>query len=171
MYLAGSLTGLRVLEPQKKFAQKLGFTLPSGARPGSEPIRLVATSSSGLPVDFSVRYGPAKLVAGELIITGIGPVEVRASQAGDATFLPSFEDRVITGLAAVSLAVTFQPAEGNLVLSWSPSGEGFELQKAATLTGGPWTLVTNLATATEGGFKAVVLPHTDPSVFFRLRKP
>ncbi|MDX1907802.1 MAG: PKD domain-containing protein [Bacteroidia bacterium] len=50
------------------------------------PVSLTATASSGLPVSFSVVSGPATLTGNTLTLTGIGPVTVRASQAGDATY-------------------------------------------------------------------------------------
>ncbi|MEO0055456.1 MAG: hypothetical protein RLZZ50_1403, partial [Verrucomicrobiota bacterium] len=53
------------------------------------PITLVASSSSGLPVTFSVVSGPATIEGAELTLTGTGTVTVRASQSGTATVLPA----------------------------------------------------------------------------------
>jgi hypothetical protein len=53
---------------------------------GADPIPLIATASSGLAVEFTVISGPATIVEGDLIVTGIGRVVVRASQGGDANW-------------------------------------------------------------------------------------
>jgi len=45
-----------------------------------------ATASSGLPVSFQVVSGPASVSSGALLVAGTGPVTLRASQAGNASF-------------------------------------------------------------------------------------
>ena len=49
---------------------------------------LTATSSSGLPVKFSVGSGPATISAGQLVATNLGLITVVAEQSGDATHGP-----------------------------------------------------------------------------------
>ncbi|RDC63908.1 T9SS type A sorting domain-containing protein [Adhaeribacter pallidiroseus] len=49
-------------------------------------ITLQATSTSGLPVSFTVVSGPAKIKNNQLTFTGLGLVTVKASQAGNATY-------------------------------------------------------------------------------------
>ena len=49
-----------------------------------------ATSSSGLPVSFSVLAGPASIIGNEVQLDGLpGVVILSAQQAGDATFCPA----------------------------------------------------------------------------------
>ncbi len=56
----------------------------------SDPIELIASASSNLPVSFSILSGPATLSGNILTLTGAeGVVSVRASQAGDATYNPA----------------------------------------------------------------------------------
>ncbi len=50
-------------------------------------ITLSATSSSGLPVSFAVVSGPATLNGASLTLTGTGVVTVRATQAGNSSYL------------------------------------------------------------------------------------
>lgn len=54
------------------------------------PITLTATASSGLPVSFEMIDGPATISGNTLTLTGEeGTVRFKASQAGNATWLPA----------------------------------------------------------------------------------
>ena len=50
------------------------------------PFTLIATSTSGLPVTFSILSGPATLSGNLVTLTDLGTVIVRASQAGNASY-------------------------------------------------------------------------------------
>lgn len=54
---------------------------------GSAPINLVATSTSGLAVDFEVVSGNATVSGAALTLTGTGAVTVRAVQTGDLVYI------------------------------------------------------------------------------------
>ena len=57
---------------------------------GDEPPVLSPSASSGLPVVVAVVSGPARTVNGELVLTGQpGTVTLRATQPGDAVYLPA----------------------------------------------------------------------------------
>ena len=70
----------------------------------SETFTLTATASSGLPVAFEVTNGPASVNGNTLTMTATGPVTVRATQPGDATYAAatpveqSFEIILVTGV-------------------------------------------------------------------------
>ncbi|MBP9995348.1 MAG: T9SS type A sorting domain-containing protein [bacterium] len=56
------------------------------------PITLQATATSGLPVSFEYVSGPATLNGNVLTLTGdTGEVKIKATQGGDATWLPAPE--------------------------------------------------------------------------------
>ena len=56
----------------------------------NEPITLMATASSGLPVSFEMMEGPATINDNVLTLTGeTGVVKLKATQAGDANWLPA----------------------------------------------------------------------------------
>ncbi|MFM8420239.1 MAG: YDG domain-containing protein, partial [Verrucomicrobiota bacterium] len=61
----------------------------------------VPWASSDLPVSVTVKSGPATLVNGRVVLTGIGTVVLAANQAGDATFDPAAE--VTTSFESVPL--------------------------------------------------------------------
>jgi hypothetical protein len=66
-----------------KQSQTLTFIAPPIQTFGGPPLPLVATSSSALPVTFSIVSGPASIVGSTLTTSGVGTVVVRATQAGN----------------------------------------------------------------------------------------
>ena len=89
-----------------RMVQTLAFPNP-GSQWITNSVGLAATASSGLPVTFSVASGPGS-ISGEtnLAFTGIGTVDVVASQAGDASWLPQLATNsieVAKALATVTL--------------------------------------------------------------------
>jgi hypothetical protein len=57
---------------------------------GDDAPLLSPSSSSGLPVTIAVVSGPARIVGGELVLTGQpGMVTLKATQPGDAIYLPA----------------------------------------------------------------------------------
>lgn len=61
------------------------------------PYPLQAVSSSGLPVTFRVRSGPAYIANGSLFVTGSGSISVMAEQSGDNRFEPGISEQGWTG--------------------------------------------------------------------------
>src|SRR5262245_23572391 len=59
------------------------------------PFLLSATASSGLPVTFRVKSGPAVVANGTVAVTGVGTIVLIAEQAGDATYAPISLERTI----------------------------------------------------------------------------
>jgi hypothetical protein len=71
-------------------AQEISFKPPADLPADSDGFQLVATTSSGLPVTFTIVNGPALLVGNTVTLTGgTGIVVVRASQSGDGTYAPA----------------------------------------------------------------------------------
>ena len=69
-----------------KANQTIDFGPLAGQTYGVAPITLTATSSSNLPVSYTVISGPATISGSVLTITGAGLVDVEADQAGNATY-------------------------------------------------------------------------------------
>ncbi len=95
----------------------------------TNPITLSATSSSGLPVTFSVLSGPATVSSNALSLTGTGVVTVRASQTGglntpDATPVDrSFEvTRAEAAIELTGLTATFDGTEKSVQAATTPAG-------------------------------------------------
>jgi sugar lactone lactonase YvrE len=75
--------------PSPGTSQSLTFAPIEDRVFGAAAIPLAATSSSGLPVSYTVVSGQATLADNTLTITGVGEITVRASQVGNINFLPA----------------------------------------------------------------------------------
>jgi hypothetical protein len=75
-----------VLVTEPPVNQTISFGTLTNKTYGDAPFTLSATSSSGLPVSFSILSGPATLSGNLVTITGAGPVTIRASQPGSTAF-------------------------------------------------------------------------------------
>ncbi len=65
-------------------AQTISFGAVEPVTYGSSPINLSATSTSGLPVTFSVSSGPGHISGNTLSVTGAGQIVIAANQVGNA---------------------------------------------------------------------------------------
>ena len=73
-----------------KTEQTIDFPALTDKAFDDDPFTLVATASSGLPVEFEVLSGPATVEGNTLTLDGsIGVVQVKASQSGDIDFYPA----------------------------------------------------------------------------------
>ena len=89
-----------------KLNQNITFNALSDKTYGDVPFAISATASSLLPVSFSILNGPATISGNTITITGAGTVTVRASQAGNGTYLAATNvDQTFT-VNKASLAVT-----------------------------------------------------------------
>jgi hypothetical protein len=75
---------------------------------GDAPFTIGATSSSKLPVDFTVASGPATMAGNVVTITGAGEVTIRASQSGDDDYQ-----------AADDVDRSFMVAKAGVLLTWN----------------------------------------------------
>jgi parallel beta-helix repeat protein len=63
--------------------QAISFPTIPAKNDGDQPFTVNASSSSGLPVALRIVSGPAQISGRTITITGIGPVTVEATQAGN----------------------------------------------------------------------------------------
>ncbi|MEK7574905.1 MAG: MBG domain-containing protein [Patescibacteria group bacterium] len=84
----GTVTRSLVIQPLN---QAITFAEIASAKGVGESFDLTASSNSGLPVTFVVRSGPASLALNgrTLSITGVGIVEIVASQGGNGNYSPA----------------------------------------------------------------------------------
>jgi hypothetical protein len=92
---------------------------------GTGPITLGATASSGLAVSYAVT-GPATLNGNKLTLTGVGTVNVTASQTGNTDYAAATPVSQAFKVSAASQTITFNaiPAQtvgGSVALSASAS--------------------------------------------------
>ena len=135
-------------------AQTITFPTIPAKTFGVAPFTLVATSSSKLPVSFSVVSGPASVSGTKLTITGGGAVEIEASQAGNASYSAAsnvtqtftVNPKAQTISFATVPAKTFASAPFDLIAT-ATSG----LPVSFTYVSGPATLSGNQVTITGVG--------------------
>lgn len=84
-------TSVDVVFTAGKAAQAITFAALTDMTVGAAPVALTATTSSGLPISYTVT-GPARIDGNTLTLTGEpGTVTVRATQAGNDAFGPALE--------------------------------------------------------------------------------
>ncbi|MEI6715811.1 MAG: putative Ig domain-containing protein [Verrucomicrobiota bacterium] len=168
--------------------QTISFTAPQDCLSNAAPIVLTATAlPSLLPVTFTVVSGPARISGNTLTLTGVGPVTLRANQAGNSTYAEAVAE-VTFNVGAVAVAqrsaqvITFtigdktypSPAFG--LAATVPSGLpiSFEvLSGPATLSGGSLVLSGSgsvTVRATQSG-NALYSPATKDVSFKVKRMP
>ncbi len=138
-----------------KAGQTIAFTAPPATLAyGAAPVTLDASTSSGLPIVFSVLSGPASLSGGTLTITGVGTVVVAADQAGNGNFNPATQvTRTITvqkGDQTITFADPGTPTFGAAPLTLSATASS-GLPVTLSVLSGPGTLDGNVLTLTGAG--------------------
>src|SRR5262249_24558457 len=81
-----------------------------------------ATSSSGLPVTFSVVSGPATVSGNVLTITGVGTIVVKATQAGGSNYNPAEATQSFTVGAASVPGVVFKDFNHDGLVDFGEAG-------------------------------------------------
>lgn len=102
-------TGTQLAEWElfQRKSQSISFTPPAGITFGIDPVKLEATSSAQLPVEFSVVSGPAQLEDNNfLAVNGAGAVSIRLHQAGSPLFLPK-TDTVLLNVGKATQLIAF----------------------------------------------------------------
>lgn len=92
-------------------AQTIAFPNPGSSVFGRAPVALSATSNSGLPVTYALIGGPATLAGNIVTLTGVGTVEIEASQPGNATYLAALPVRVSFAVDAAEATITLDAFE------------------------------------------------------------
>jgi 6-phosphogluconolactonase (cycloisomerase 2 family) len=91
--------------------QTISFAAPADRASNSGSFALSATASSGLPVTFTLVSGPGLLAGNVVDLTGAtGPIKLRASQAGNATYAAAPEVEVTFAVTAGRTNVIFGQA-------------------------------------------------------------
>ncbi len=142
-----------------KLTQTISFAPLHDRTYGDASFAVAATASSGLLVSFEVISGPATIAANTVTLTGAGDVTIRASQAGDDTYVPApdVDQSFAVGKAAAAIAFanTSQTYDGNpkpVTVTTTPSG----LTVDVTYDG-------NATPPTAVGSYAVVATIVDPN--------
>jgi pimeloyl-ACP methyl ester carboxylesterase len=129
---------------------------------GNPPILLGATSSSHLPVTFTVVSGPGTIKGDSLLITGAGEIVVKAVQDGNSNHTSAADEQtIIVNKALQTLVFDSIPSrsysQGPVILAGSSSSG---LPVVYTVVSGPATVTGNSLLMTGTG--TVVVQATQP---------
>jgi concanavalin A-like lectin/glucanase superfamily protein len=137
-----------------KASQTITFNALADKTYGDAPFTVSASSSSSLPVSFSIFAGPATISGSTVTITGAGTVTVRAAQAGNGNYnAAGVVDQPFT-VAKAAQTITFNALAGKTysdapftVSASSSSG----LAVSFSILSGPATISGNTVTITGAG--------------------
>jgi len=131
---------------QSQQSQTINFSLASPVTYGVAPMTLNATSSSGLPVTYSLISGPGSISGNTLTVTGAGSIVVEAEQVGNATFTAAtpVQQTLVVNKAALTVtgsgtqvfggSPNFSASYGGFVFGQGPSALGGTLAFSTTTT-------------------------------------
>jgi ELWxxDGT repeat protein len=118
-----------------KADQTITFNPIADKKSSDAPFNLTASSSSGLPVTFSVTSGPATISGSMLAITGSGTITVEAIQPGNddynsASVEQSFNVELILGLGdeIPGIKISPNPATNSLIVQAPITFESLSLK-------------------------------------------
>jgi large repetitive protein len=148
--------------------QSISFPALGSVSYGTNGISLGATSSSGLPVAFSLLSGPATLTSNVLSLTGVGTVQVIASQSGNSNFQAAPWITNSLTVLPLSQSVTFtplpdQPYSTNAISLSATASSG--LPVSFRVVSGPATVVANTLSLTAAGSIAVAADQAGGGVY------
>jgi len=133
--------------------QQISFGNPGELTFGDEPVELLVSAVSGLPVSLSVISGPGVLESDDYLrITGAGTIVIRATQAGNENYFPaSLDYSIVVNKAEQSITfLPLAPAKKTGVVSLNAlSSSG--LPVTYTVVSGPGTMNGNLLSFTGEG--------------------
>ena len=142
-------------------------TITFGALPnvtyGVAPITLTATASSGLPVSYAVT-GPATLNGSVLTVTGVGTVNVTASQAGNGSYgaaTPVTRSFTVAPAVLTVTATNASIAYGQPIPSLTYTATGFvNGDTASVLSGTPVESTTATSSSPVGSYPITIVKGT-----------
>lgn len=153
---ASSSISFEVIDPN----QVISFSAISDMTYGDPSINLAATSSSGLPVAYTVLDGPASVTGNTLTIFAVGTVMVAADQSGDALFFPAQRVTQVFEVNKASLTVTATNETityGNALPTLTFGYSGFvNSEDASVLTEVP-SVSTNAAQGADAGVYDIIV--------------
>ncbi|MEO1255080.1 MAG: MBG domain-containing protein, partial [Bacteroidota bacterium] len=113
---------------ESRSPQTITFNALSDVSYGVAPIQLGATSSSGLSVSYNLLSGPATLSGSQLTVTGVGTIQIEATQAGDVDFEPAdavSRSFTVNKASLTTTADSFTITEDDLLPTLTFSYSGF----------------------------------------------
>jgi DNA-binding beta-propeller fold protein YncE len=138
------------------------ITFPQPTSPivyaSGETVQLAATATSGLSVTYQVTSGPATVSGSKLTITGLGTIEVTASQAGNANYAAATPVSISIEVSAANTMIGGKSAAQPVLLQFTTAGTLATIQALTQGASGLDFSATTGGTCTTG--KAYTLNQT-----------
>lgn len=137
-----------------KASQTITFAPLSTVTFGVKPITLSATSTSGLPVTFSVISGPGQINGSTLTVLGAGKIDIQADQSGNGLFAAATAVTQTLTVNQVKQSITFKAPNpvvfgvGSITLTATASSG---LPVSFKILAGPGTISGNTLTVNGAG--------------------
>jgi hypothetical protein len=80
----------------RKGLQTISFNSVGSLVYGVQPVKLLATGTSGLPITFKYVDGPGIVTNGFLVVTGSGTINIQANQSGDERYESASSSQSVT---------------------------------------------------------------------------
>ncbi len=159
-YVAGSLTATIA-------SQTIGHWYPSSTVYGT-PVALAATSTSGLPISYSVISGPGTISGTNLTTTGIGTIVVAANQAGNSNYTAAAQATKTVSVYPAPLVITASSPSaityGTAVPTITPNYSAFANgDSSASLSASPTCFTAYTATSAPGSYVSICYGAADPN--------
>ncbi len=142
----------------ERITQRISFEALPSKTYGDTPFALLATSTSGLPVSFSVLSGPAILEDNTLTLVGAGSVTIKAFQPGNDVYKAATDVVRTFVVNKATQAITFEPLpdkmEGDAPFSLSAKASS-ALPVTFSIVSGPATVAENNLTLSGSGIVRV----------------
>lgn len=148
----------------QKAAQTITFASLANKTFGDAAFTLTSSTTSGLPINFSIVSGNATISGNTVTITGAGDVTVRASQSGDANYNAAVNvDRTFT-VAKAAQTITFteitEKTFGDAAFTIAPIASS-GLAVSVTTTGGiSYDEATGKVSITGAGPASITVAQT-----------
>ena len=150
--------------------QTLSFGTLAQQVVGASAFPLVAVSSSGQPVTYSVLSGPAELIEGKLHLIGPGVVIVRAYAPGTNSLASATVDQMFAVVPWVNLISNFQKMENDRAYFrfWGEQNRDYYIQSSPDLK--IWTTLSTERVNSFGYIEHTGEPvSTTPKTFYRVK--
>ncbi|GCC50492.1 hypothetical protein SanaruYs_07070 [Chryseotalea sanaruensis] len=159
-----SNTGTATVTVTDRLVQTITFNEIADRTYAEGGFDLSATSSSALPVSYSVVSGPATLIGNTVSITGLGLVTIEALQAGDSEYKAAASveqsftvNAALLTVTATDQTITYGDALPTLTFTYNGFADG---ETDAVLTSQPVIVTTATANSDAGNYPITLVGGT-----------
>ncbi len=172
VYVASGTNGLMIFPSEIWFPQTITFDAVTNQHGTDGSIALQATSTSGLPVTFTLVSGPATVISNLFTWTNLGTITVRATQEGNSVTAAAAPVERTFQVMPHPLILGMEAVQGQWTLAWPEALGDCQLKSATNLVPPVSWQPVQTEIITSNGMRRILLPTNGlPQEYFRLEKP